>query len=72
MRNSMQTFRQHSIVFKKPGLLYKKLRTNFAHISYLPMSAKASLGFFLFCLDLEFFAEIKKDLVPTYFFLHLY
>ena len=30
------------------------------------MSAKRCLGFFLFCLDLELFAKIKKDLVSTH------
>ena len=39
---------------------------NFAHISYLPMSTKGYAGFFLFCLDLELFAKIKKDLVSTH------
>ena len=29
------------------------------------MSTKACAGFFLFCLDLELFAKIKKDLVST-------
>ena len=30
------------------------------------MSTKECLGFFLFCLDLEFFIKIKKDLVSTH------
>ena len=30
------------------------------------MSAKGCLGFSLFCLDLELFAKIKKDLVSTH------
>ena len=30
------------------------------------MSGKACLGIFLFCLDLELFAKIKKDLVSTH------
>ena len=67
----MQTFRQNSIVFKKPGLLYKKLQTNFAHISYLPMSAKASLGFFLFCLD-SFLQKSKKiQFLNTFFYIFI-
>ena len=37
----------------------------FAHISYLPMSTKWCLWSFLFCLDFELFAKIKKDLVST-------
>ena len=33
------------------------------------MSAKGRVGFFLFCLDLELFAKIKKkDLVSTFSF----
>ena len=30
------------------------------------MSTKACVGVFLFCLDLELFAKIEKDLVSTY------
>ena len=30
------------------------------------MSAKKCLGFSLFCLDLELFTKIKKDLVSTH------
>ena len=30
------------------------------------MSTKACSGFILFCLDLELFAKIKKDLVSTH------
>ena len=30
------------------------------------MSTKGYVKFFLFCLDLEFFAKIKKDLVSTH------
>ena len=36
---------------------------NFAHVPYLPMPTKGPMGFFLFCLDLELFAKIKKYLV---------
>ena len=38
---------------------------NFTHISYLPMSTRGCVGFFKFCLELELFAKIKKDLVST-------
>ena len=41
---------------------------NFAHVFYLPMSTKVCGGFFLFYLDLELFAKIKKDLVFTHSF----
>ena len=39
---------------------------NFAHFSYLAMSAKRYVGFFKFCSDLELFAKIKRDLVSTH------
>ena len=82
MQNPIQKFRQISIVFEKPGFLSEKLKIlpssnyhrlnifhwNFSHILYLPMSTKGWSGFFLFCLDLEFFAKIKKDLVSTHSF----
>ena len=35
------------------------------------MSTKACVGLFLFCLDLELFAKIIKDLVSTHSFLTL-
>ena len=61
MQNHIQKFRQSSIVFEKPGILSEDLKTltcsnyptvqyfllNFAHVSYLRMSTKACLGFFL-------------------------
>ena len=43
---------------------------NFAHVFYLPMSTKVC-GIFLFYLDLELFAKIKKDLVSTHSFFTL-
>ena len=71
MQNPIQKFKQSSIVFEKPGILSENLKTltssnylqfnifcwNFTHVSYLPMSTKGCLGFFLFCLDLELFAK---------------
>ena len=82
MQNAIQKFRQSSIVFEKPGILSENLKTptilqfnifcwNFAHVFYLPMSTKVC-GIFLFYLDLELFAKIKKDLVSTHSFLHFY
>ena len=67
MQNPIQKFRQSSIVFKEAGILSENLKTltscnyatvqyfcwSYAHVSYLPMSTKVCLGFFLFCLDLE-------------------
>ena len=50
---------------------------NFVHLSYVPMSTKRCLGFFKFCLDLEFMIKIKKDPVSIdslkpVFFMHFY
>ena len=85
MQNPIQKFRQNSIAFVKPGILSEKLKIwrapttlqfnifcwNFVHVFYLPMSTKAYVGFYLFCLDLELFANIKKDLVSTHSFFTL-
>ena len=61
MQNPIQNL-DRAIVFEKPGILSEKLKTftssnyqrlfnnfcwNFAHIPYLPMSTKESVGFFL-------------------------
>ena len=57
MQNTIQKFRQSSIVFEKPGILSENLRapttlqfnifySNFAHIFYLPMSTKGFVGIF--------------------------
>ena len=74
MQNPIQKFRQSSIVIVKPDILSENLKTltslkyptvqffgwNFTHVSYLPMSNQWCVGFFIFCLDLELFAKIKK------------
>ena len=52
MRNSIVKFRQSSVVFEKPGILYENLET--------------FLDFFKFYLDLELFVKIKKNLVSIY------
>ena len=78
MQNPIQKFRQSSIVFKKPDILSENLKIltsfswNFEHVSYLPISTKGCLGLFLFCLDLELFAKIKKTLFLHTRFLHFY
>ena len=71
MRNLIKKFRQSSIVFEKPRLLFEifdelqlpqsqyfllKLRTRFL----VTNAYKSVLGIFLFSLDLELFAKIKK------------
>ena len=80
MQSPIQKLRQNSIVFEKPGILSENFKTfyelrlpyisilfcrNFAYVSYLPMSTKACVGVFLFCLDLELFAKVLKSLVST-------
>ena len=88
MQNPIQKFRQSSMVFEKPDILSKNLKTltssnyptlkyfllNFfaAHVSYLPMSTKGCVGFFLFCLNLELFAKIKKAWFLHTWFLYFY
>ena len=86
MQNTIQKFRQSSIVFEKPGILPENFKTltsfddyptvqhfllKLCTVSYLAMTAKEGVGFFLFCLDLELFAKIKKDLVSTHSFFTL-
>ena len=83
MQNTIQKFRQSSIVFEKPGILTEHLKTltssNFPTLQYFLLKLRTSFlltnvykrvcGIFLFYLDLESFAKIKKDLVsPTSFF----
>ena len=80
MQNTIQKFRQSSIVFEKSGILSENLKTltssNYPTVQYfllklrtrfyLPMSTKGCVRLFLFHLDLELFAKIKKDLVSTH------
>ena len=66
MQNPIQKFRQSSIVFEINIFCW-----NFTHVSYLPMSTKEYVEFFLFYLDIELFAKIKKDLVSTLSFFTL-
>ena len=85
MGNTVQKFRQSSIVFEKPAILSENLKTltnsnyskvqyfswNFAHVFYLPLSKKGYVGFFLFYSDLELFAKITKDLPSSHSFFTL-
>ena len=80
MQNPIQTFRQSSIVFEKPGILSENLKTlvssNYLTVQYfflklrtrflLTNAYKTVCGIFLFCLDLELFKKKKKDLVSTH------
>ena len=61
MQNTIQKFRQSSIAFEKPGILFENLKSltgsnyptvqyfllKFAHIFYLPLSVKGCVGFFI-------------------------
>ena len=85
MQNLLQKFRQSSIVFEKTDILSENLKTLtssnqvqcfslklFPHVSCLPMSTKECAGFFLFCLDLELIAKIRKTWFLHTRFLHFY
>ena len=85
MQSTTQKFRQSSIVFEKPGILSKNLKTltssNYPTIQYfllklctpflLTIAYKGSVRFFLFYLDVELFEKIKKDLLSTLLFFTL-
>ena len=85
MQNIIQKFRQSSIVFEKPGILSQNLKTltssNYPTVQYFLLKLRTRFlltnvykrvcGIFLFYLDLELFAKIKKDLVSTHSFFTL-
>ena len=78
MQNATQKFRQSSLfsrnqvfclkiwkLWQAPTILqFNIFCWNFTHVSDLSMSTKGC-GIFLFQLDLELFAKIRKDLVST-------
>ena len=82
MQNLVQKFRQRSIVFETAGILSENLETltssNYPTVEYFLLKLctrflltnvyKGVCGIFLFCLDLELFSKIKKDLVSTHLF----
>ena len=86
MQNSIQKFRQRSIVFVKPGILSENLETDEHQLPYssiffaktlhsfptyqCPQKGVRALFNFVY-LDLELFAEIKKDLVSAHSFFTL-
>ena len=61
-------FARNQVIYLKNWKLWQAPTTvqfnifcwTFAHFSYLPMSTKGCVGFFLFCLELELFAKNKK------------
>ena len=84
MQNTIQKFRQSSIVFEKPGTLSENLKTltsslqfnifcwNFAHVFYLPMSTKTFAGFFLFFYRSWVICKLERLGFYTLAFLHFY
>ena len=85
MQNTIQKFRQSFIVYEEPSILFENLKiltsSNYPTVQYfllklrtrflLTIVYKRVCGIFLFYLDLELFAKIKKDLVCTYLFFTL-
>ena len=84
MQNTIQKFRQSSIIFEKPSILSENLKTltssNYPTVQYFLLKLRTrflltnvykSVGFFLLYLNLELFAKIKKDLASTHSFFTL-
>ena len=77
MQNTIQKFRQSSVVFEKPGILSENLETltssNYPTVQYFLLKLRAGFllvnvckrvyGISLFYLDLELFEKVKKYLV---------
>ena len=86
MQNPIQKIRQSSIVFEKPGIFSENFKTltssNYPTVQYfllklrthflLTNAYKRVCGVFLFCLDLELSAKIKKTWFLQTRFLHFY
>ena len=83
MQNTIQKFRQSSIVFEKPGILSGNLKTltssNYPTVQYFLLKRCTRFlltnvykrvwdFFFFFYLDLELFEKVKKDLISTHSF----
>ena len=80
MQNNIQKFKQSSIVFEKPGILSGNLKTlassNYPAVQYFLLKLRTRFlltkayqwvcGIFLFYLDFQLFAKIKKDLVSAH------
>ena len=85
MQNPIQKFRQSSIVFEKPGILFENLKiltsSNYPIVQRFLLKLctrllltnvyKRVCGIFLFCLDWRFLQKLKKNLVCTHSFLAL-
>ena len=71
MQNPIQKFRQSSIVFEKPGILFENLKTSHTFPVYQCLQERVR-DFILFCSDLEVFAKTKKTwFLHTRFFTFL-
>ena len=85
MQNTTQKFRQSSIVFEKPGILSENVKiltsSNYPAVQYFLLKLRTRVlitkayqwvcGIFLFYLDFQLFAKIKKDLVSAHLFFTL-
>ena len=85
MQNTIQKFRQSFIIFEKTGILPENLKTltssNYPTVRYFLVKLRTRFlftnvykrvsGIFLFHLDIELFAKIKKDLVSMHWFFTL-
>ena len=81
MQNPIEKFRESSIVFEKPGILSDELQLPYSSVFFAETShmfptsqclPKGGRDFFLFSLDLELFAKIKKTWFLHTRFLHSY
>ena len=86
MQNTIQKFRQSSIVFEKPGILSENLKiltsSNYPTVQYFLLKLRTRFLltniyksmcriFFFISFRSWFFAKIKKDLVSTHSFFTL-
>ena len=85
MQNTLQKFRKISLVFEKPVILSENFKiltsSNYPTVQYFLLKLRTRFlltnvykrvcGIFLFYLDLELFAKIKKYLVSTHSFFTL-
>ena len=86
MQIATQKLRQSSIVFEKPGILSDNLETlkgsNYPAVQYFLLKLRTRFlltkayqwvcGIFLFYLDFQLFAKIKKDLVSAHLLFTLF
>ena len=76
MQNTIQKFRQSSIISKKPGFLSENLKTltssNYPTVQYFLLKLRTRFLLTIVYKRLcELFAKIKKDMVSTHSFFTL-